>query len=78
MTFQKFQYPQEEEVICPVYSGNKVRPAQTKTAPEVSFDHKFALSYTDKPEENTLWTLILTNPDGNLTNSDKEYVHWMM
>lgn len=29
-------------------------------------------------EKDTLWTLVLTNPDGHLQDSEKEYVHWFM
>jgi large subunit ribosomal protein L38 len=72
----KFNLSNDE--FLPVHHGNRVMPEQAKNAPEISFEHKFALSHSDEPEENTMWTLILTNPDGNLTQSDKEYAHWMM
>ncbi|KAG5685117.1 hypothetical protein PVAND_014314 [Polypedilum vanderplanki] len=32
----------------------------------------------EKPEEDTMWTLILTYPDGHLTKENSEYVHWMI
>ncbi|XP_070491328.1 large ribosomal subunit protein mL38 [Chironomus tepperi] len=76
--FLDIKFPINEDTFYPVYSGNKVQPAQAKSVPEVTFDHKFALSYSQKPEENTLWTLVLTNPDGHLTKENSEYVHWMV
>lgn len=72
------KYKVSDDEICPVYFGNRIYPEQTKNAPEVSFDHKFSLAFNAPAEENTLWTLIVSNPDGNLTDSNKEYVHWMM
>ena len=29
-------------------------------------------------DSNSLWTLVLTNPDGHLTEENAEYVHWMV
>lgn len=72
------KYKVSDDEFCPVYFGNRIYPEQTKNAPEVSFDHKFSIAHNGPVEENTLWTLIVTNPDGNLTDSNKEYVHWMM
>lgn len=52
----------------PVYYGNTIAPSEAKNKPMVSYesDHK------------SLWTLILTNPDGHLTKQNSEYVHWFM
>lgn len=72
------KYKLQNDEYCPVYFGNRIYAEQTKNAPEVSFDHKFTISHSRPVEENTLWTLILSNPDGNLTEDNKEYVHWMM
>ena len=52
----------------PVYHGNVIKPMQTVSAPTVSYE----------AEDNSLWTLILTNPDGHLTKANSEYVHWFM
>lgn len=30
------------------------------------------------PERDELWTLVLSNPDGNLRNYHTELLHWMM
>lgn len=52
----------------PVYFGNTVKPSQAKSKPDVSFES----------DDNTLWTLVLTNPDGHFTQPESEYVHWFM
>lgn len=36
--------------------------------PEVKFD----------VPKNSLWTLLLTNPDGHLYNENSEYIHWLV
>lgn len=41
---------------------------QALSAPEVTF----------KADKDSLWTLILTNPDGHLSEENSEYVHWFM
>lgn len=56
------------DVNVPVYYGNVVKPAETCQKPDVNF----------KSDNDTLWTLILTNPDGHLSKQDAEYVHWFV
>ncbi len=29
-------------------------------------------------DSNSLWTLVLTNPDGHFTEENAEYLHWMV
>ena len=29
-------------------------------------------------EDDSLWTLIMTNPDGHLQDNESEYLHWFM
>lgn len=72
------KYTLSNEESWPVYFGNRIYAEQTKNAPDVSFNHKFSMSHSGPVEENTLWTLIMSNPDGNLNDSEKEYVHWMV
>jgi large subunit ribosomal protein L38 len=72
------RYPLSEDSYHPVFTGNRIEPYVAREIPEVSFDHKFSLSYQQKPEEDTLWTLVLTNPDGHMTQDTSEYVHWMI
>lgn len=59
---------QTEDLNIPVYYGNVVKPKEANIAPKVSY----------QADDNTLWSLVLTNPDGHLTNNDAEYVHWFM
>lgn len=57
-----------EDSLIPVYYGNVIKPNEAQRAPEVTFESN----------NNDLWTLILTNPDGHFTKQDSEYVHWFM
>ncbi|XP_066472506.1 large ribosomal subunit protein mL38 [Tiliqua scincoides] len=59
---------QDEEHVVPVYHGNLVTPTEAFTLPEVSFE----------ADEESLWTLLLTNLDGHLRDSNLEYVHWLV
>ncbi|CAK1600995.1 unnamed protein product [Parnassius mnemosyne] len=54
--------------FLPVYTGNVIKPAEALEKPLVTYESN----------ENTLWTLVLTNLDGHLTENDKEYVHWLV
>ncbi|RZF47587.1 hypothetical protein LSTR_LSTR012209 [Laodelphax striatellus] len=54
--------------IVPVFRGNDVKPSQATQAPEVIYE----------ADPDSLWTLILTNPDGHLTKENSEYVHWFV
>lgn len=55
-----------EEYQSPVYYGNTIKPREATEAPEVQYE----------AADDTLWTLILTNLDGNLHVRKSEYVHW--
>jgi large subunit ribosomal protein L38 len=52
----------------PVCRGNKIPPSMAKVEPYVEFESP----------EDVLWTLVLTNPDGHLSDQTSEYVHWMI
>ncbi|KAI4471810.1 phosphatidylethanolamine-binding protein [Holotrichia oblita] len=52
----------------PVYYGNTIKPSEAKEKPIVSYES----------DDKSLWTLILTNPDGHLTKQNSEYVHWFV
>lgn len=41
---------------------------QAASAPMVSFD----------ADPSSMWSLVLTNPDGHFSEPDAEYVHWFM
>ncbi|XP_068632622.1 large ribosomal subunit protein mL38 [Battus philenor] len=64
----KIEYEQKNDLNMPVYTGNVIKPAEALTKPSVTYESN----------ENTLWTLVLTNLDGHLTENDKEYVHWLV
>ncbi|EEZ99758.1 large ribosomal subunit protein mL38 [Tribolium castaneum] len=61
-------YFNKDNVQHPVYYGNVIKPADASNKPEVHYES----------DDKTLWTLIMTNPDGHFTQQDKEYVHWFV
>ncbi|XP_041376103.1 39S ribosomal protein L38, mitochondrial-like [Gigantopelta aegis] len=61
-------YDYDDEFMTPVYTGNKIPPAETGLAPNVQ--------YESDPE--TLWTLVMSSPDGHLADSQSECLHWMV
>uniref|UniRef100_V9KSM8 Large ribosomal subunit protein mL38 n=2 Tax=Callorhinchus milii TaxID=7868 RepID=V9KSM8_CALMI len=63
----RVQYELSEDLV-PVYHGNVVTPTEAAAPPEVSFE----------AEAGSLWTLLLTNPDGHLKEDESEYVHWLV
>lgn len=67
-TILNITYPVSDDEVLPVYYGNLLKPADTKQVPSVEF----------KCEPNTLWTLVLTNPDGHFTKQNAEYCHWFV
>ena len=62
------EYDFEDDIVTPVFRGNVIKPKEAKTPPHVHFES----------DENSLWTLILTNPDGHFTENESEYIHWMV
>ncbi|XP_072339112.1 large ribosomal subunit protein mL38 isoform X1 [Scyliorhinus torazame] len=63
----RIHYDHEDDAM-PVYHGNVVTPSEALNLPRVSFE----------AEEGSLWTLLLTNPDGHLRDNESEYVHWLV
>ncbi|KAJ2950030.1 hypothetical protein O0L34_g11368 [Tuta absoluta] len=61
-------YDLNEDSVLPVCTGNVIKPAEARQPPTVAY----------KSDGNTLWTLALTSLDGHLTESDKEYAHWLV
>jgi large subunit ribosomal protein L38 len=76
--FLDIKFQLSDDSFCPVYNGNRLKPSEAKNAPEVKFDHKFSMFHDKQAEGDSLWTLVLTNPDGHFKEENKEYVHWMM
>nr|XP_053646666.1 uncharacterized protein LOC128698475 isoform X3 [Cherax quadricarinatus] len=64
----KIFYDFDEETVTPVYRGNTVKPREAAKEPMVEFQ--------SQPDD--LWTLILTNPDGNLLENEIECLHWFI
>ncbi|NXO35581.1 RM38 protein, partial [Locustella ochotensis] len=64
----RVHYSQEDEHLVPVYYGNMVTPSEASSPPAVSYE----------ADKGSLWTLLLTNPDGHLRDADSEYLHWLV
>lgn len=61
-------YKIKEDAFARVYTGNVIKPAEASKPP--------AIAYRARPD--TLWTLIMCTPDGNMQNSSNEYCHWFL
>ncbi|KAG8179482.1 hypothetical protein JTE90_027194 [Oedothorax gibbosus] len=61
-------YEYDEEWVTPVCMGNILQASEASKAPSVAFD--------SKPSD--LWTLVLTNLDGHLLDTNSEYLHWFI
>lgn len=61
-------YDYNEDSQLPIYYGNIIAPSAAVKKPEVSFES----------EESSLWSLLLTNPDGHFTEENSEYLHWFV
>ena len=54
--------------MTPVFRGNVIKPKEATTVPHVYFES----------DSDSLWTLVMTNPDGHFTEDGAEYLHWMV
>lgn len=61
-----------DDMVTPVLRGNVVKPHEAKNEPFVEF------SSSDDESDSSLWTLVMTNPDGHFTDDNAEYLHWMV
>lgn len=61
-------YQLEDDILIRVYNGNVIKPNEASNAPNIKYD----------AEDGSLWTLIMTTPDGNFTSADNEYCHWFI
>ncbi|CAD5111139.1 DgyrCDS477 [Dimorphilus gyrociliatus] len=61
-------YDYDHDFVSPVYYGNRIYPADAQKAPLVRY----------ASDNNTKWSLILTNPDGNLIDNQSECLHWFI
>lgn len=60
-------YELENDQLTRVYNGNVIKPSEASNVPNVKYNAK----------AGSLWTLIMTTPDGNL-NTCNEYCHWFI
>lgn len=70
-------YPTNIEDCNPVYYGNILSPEDAISQPIVEFDHSFRLP-REKDKKDSLWTLVMSTPDGHLRDNTSEYVHWLV
>lgn len=61
-------YDLPNDKLVKVYTGNVIKPSEASRVPDVTYD----------AEDGSLWTLIMSTPDGNLTSADNEYCHWFV
>ncbi|KAL8559752.1 hypothetical protein ACOMHN_002285 [Nucella lapillus] len=61
-------YDYDEAFVTPVRYGNRILPSEAAIAPFVSYESA----------ADTLWTLVMTSPDGHLQCNDTECLHWMV
>uniref|UniRef100_A0A8D0KP48 Large ribosomal subunit protein mL38 n=1 Tax=Salvator merianae TaxID=96440 RepID=A0A8D0KP48_SALMN len=64
----RVEYEQDEEYVMPVYCGNFLMPAETHSPPKISYES----------DQDSLWTILLTNLDGHLYDTNSEYIHWLV
>ncbi|XP_006615534.1 39S ribosomal protein L38, mitochondrial [Apis dorsata] len=64
----EISYKIDDDTSVKVYTGNVIKPAEASEMPYVKY----------KVEDDTLWTLVMCTPDGNLENSNNEYCHWFL
>ncbi|XP_003693493.2 39S ribosomal protein L38, mitochondrial [Apis florea] len=64
----EINYKIDDDTSVKVYTGNVIKPAEASEMPYVKY----------KAEDDTLWTLVMCTPDGNLENSNNEYCHWFL
>lgn len=57
-----------EDKLARVHRGNLIKSCEAKNAPSVTY----------KAEPDSLYTLLLTTPDGNFSDPTYEYCHWFM
>ncbi|GFR00245.1 39S ribosomal protein L38, mitochondrial [Trichonephila clavata] len=61
-------YDYDDEHVSQVHNGNILFASDVSKVPNVSFK--------SKPDD--LWTLVLTNLDGHLLDTNSEYLHWFV
>uniref|UniRef100_A0A5S6Q830 Large ribosomal subunit protein mL38 n=1 Tax=Trichuris muris TaxID=70415 RepID=A0A5S6Q830_TRIMR len=65
----RFKVDSEEGILYRrIYFGNLITPTEALSPPLISY----------KAKENSYWTLVLVNPDGNIYADRKEVLHWLV
>ncbi|XP_043248383.1 39S ribosomal protein L38, mitochondrial [Colletes gigas] len=64
----EINYRVKEDVLASVYTGNVIKPNEASKSPIVKYDAR----------SDSLWTLVMSTPDGNMQNSNNEYCHWFL
>ncbi|KAK2582346.1 hypothetical protein KPH14_004682 [Odynerus spinipes] len=59
---------ESDDLLARVYHGNVIKPKEASNPPIINYDGS----------SDTLWTILMTTPDGNLQNSNNEYCHWFI
>lgn len=62
------EYQFASEMVAKVYTGNVVKPKEAETKPHVSY----------RANDDALFTLVMSTPDGNMINSNNEMCHWFV
>jgi len=62
-------FPQEDDMMVPVFRGNLIKPFEASSKPEVSWQSE---------NDSDLWCLAMTGLDTHLTEPGQEYLHWMV
>lgn len=57
-----------KELLARVHRGNLIKSCEAANAPSVFYE----------AEPDSLYTLLLTTPDGNYSNPELEYCHWFV
>ncbi|KAK3707405.1 hypothetical protein RRG08_034462 [Elysia crispata] len=55
-----------EKKCTPALYGNSIPAAETSKVPSIFYNSS----------EDSLWTLVMSSPDGNLEDNNKELLHW--
>lgn len=61
-------YEVDEDTCIKVYTGNVIKSIEASRSPSVTY----------KSKTDSLWTLIMCTPDGNMQNTSNEYCHWFI
>ncbi|GFS05859.1 39S ribosomal protein L38, mitochondrial [Elysia marginata] len=61
-------FDHSEELFTPVCYGNIIPASETSKEPSIIYNSS----------EDSLWTLIMASPDGNLEENQKELLHWFI